>query len=68
MKCCGRALKFKKPSDNCPLKEAILFHVFCTKLGVSFQNEIGVCVCVRYLFIYFCGVIKAMLSSVVAAS
>lgn len=32
MKCCGRALKFKKPSNNGPLKETVFFHVFHIKL------------------------------------
>lgn len=44
-KCRGRALKFKKLSDNGPLEEAILFHVFPVRLRIGFQNDIGVCVC-----------------------
>lgn len=63
MKWCGRALKFKKASRSGPLKDTVLFHIFCTKLSVSFQNEMCVC-----LHIYFCGVIKAVLRTVVAAS
>lgn len=45
-KCRGRALKFKKRSDNGPLKETILFRVFPVRLRIGFQNDIGVCVCV----------------------
>lgn len=51
MKRCGRALKFKKPSDNGPLEATVLFHVFLSRLCVSFQNEIG-WVYVIYSFIF----------------
>lgn len=52
MKCCGRALKFKKPSNNGPLKETVFFHVFHIKLWIRFQNEVDVCVYIIYSFIF----------------